>query len=79
MGPQSLWLRTTDLMNDIMNLNACSPSLFMKHANVIVCCVVTDKFSLLFTVSVGIRWMIGQTEIDKGSNYGNKDMQMNNN
>lgn len=23
--------------------------------------------------------MIGQTEIDKGSNYGNKEMQMNNN
>ncbi|XP_043111010.1 1-acyl-sn-glycerol-3-phosphate acyltransferase delta-like isoform X1 [Puntigrus tetrazona] len=39
--------------------------------------VCTSLFCL--AVSVGIRWMIGQTEIDKGSNYGNKEMQMNNN
>lgn len=66
-------------MNDIINLSACSPSLVMKHANLTGCCAVTDNFSLLFSVSVGIRWMIGQTEIDKGSNYGNKEMQMNHN
>ncbi|KTF87562.1 hypothetical protein cypCar_00025991 [Cyprinus carpio] len=30
-------------------------------------------------VSVGIRWMIGQTEIEKSSNYGNKEMHINNN
>lgn len=70
-------MRTLDLMNDIMTLNACSPSLFMEHANVTGCCA--DKSVLLFSVSVGIRWMIGQTEIEKGSNYGNKDVQLNNN
>ncbi|XP_073689891.1 1-acyl-sn-glycerol-3-phosphate acyltransferase delta [Garra rufa] len=40
---------------------------------------VVCTFVFCLAVSVGIRWMIGQTEIDKGSNYGNKDMQMNNN
>ncbi|KAI2657970.1 1-acyl-sn-glycerol-3-phosphate acyltransferase delta [Labeo rohita] len=40
---------------------------------------VVCTFVFCIAVSVGIRWMIGQTEIDKGSNYGNKDMQMNNN
>ncbi|XP_026079395.1 1-acyl-sn-glycerol-3-phosphate acyltransferase delta [Carassius auratus] len=39
--------------------------------------ICTSAFCL--AVSVGIRWMIGQTEIDKSSNYGNKEMQMNNN
>uniref|UniRef100_A0A8C1D7L0 1-acyl-sn-glycerol-3-phosphate acyltransferase delta n=2 Tax=Cyprinus carpio TaxID=7962 RepID=A0A8C1D7L0_CYPCA len=34
--------------------------------------VCTSAFCL--AVSVGIRWMIGQTEIDKSSNYGNKEM-----
>ncbi|KAK2896928.1 hypothetical protein QQF64_005460 [Cirrhinus molitorella] len=40
---------------------------------------VVCTFVFCLAVSVGIRWMIGQTEIDKSSNYGNKDMQMNNN
>uniref|UniRef100_A0A671SBD9 1-acylglycerol-3-phosphate O-acyltransferase n=1 Tax=Sinocyclocheilus anshuiensis TaxID=1608454 RepID=A0A671SBD9_9TELE len=40
---------------------------------------VVCTFVFCLAVSVGIRWMIGQTEIDKGSNYGNKEMQINNN
>uniref|UniRef100_A0A4W3HG95 1-acyl-sn-glycerol-3-phosphate acyltransferase delta n=1 Tax=Callorhinchus milii TaxID=7868 RepID=A0A4W3HG95_CALMI len=35
------------------------------------------SFSLFIIVaSVGIRWMIGVTEIEKGSNYGNNDMKL---
>lgn len=74
--PWQPWLRTTDIMNDIMNLSTCS--LVIKHVNFTGCCAVTDTFSL-FLVSVGIRWMIRQTEIDKSSNYGNKERQINNN
>lgn len=32
-----------------------------------------------FTASLGVRWMIGQTEIDRGSSYGNKEVPLNNN
>ncbi|KAJ8250691.1 hypothetical protein COCON_G00226130 [Conger conger] len=35
--------------------------------------------ALCVAVSVGMRWMIGQTEIKKGSSYGNKDAPVNNN
>lgn len=34
---------------------------------------------LFFTASLGVRWMIGQTEINKGSTYGNKEVLLNNN
>lgn len=34
---------------------------------------------LFFTASLGVRWMIGQTEINKGSSYGNKEVPLNNN
>ncbi|XP_065152473.1 1-acyl-sn-glycerol-3-phosphate acyltransferase delta [Paramisgurnus dabryanus] len=36
--------------------------------------------TLIFCIaaSAGMRWMIGQTEIDRGSNYGNKETQLNN-
>ncbi|XP_055025500.2 1-acyl-sn-glycerol-3-phosphate acyltransferase delta [Misgurnus anguillicaudatus] len=36
--------------------------------------------TLIFCIaaSAGMRWMIGQTEIDRGSNYGNKEGQLNN-
>ncbi|KAM9345430.1 1-acyl-sn-glycerol-3-phosphate acyltransferase delta isoform 2-T2 [Symphorus nematophorus] len=34
---------------------------------------------LCSTASLGVRWMIGQTEIHKGSNYGNKEVPLNNN
>lgn len=48
------------------------------------CCVYTDLrslpprrlltlFSFYFAASVGVRWMIGVTEINKGSTYGNND------
>uniref|UniRef100_A0A672S9H9 1-acyl-sn-glycerol-3-phosphate acyltransferase delta n=1 Tax=Sinocyclocheilus grahami TaxID=75366 RepID=A0A672S9H9_SINGR len=36
---------------------------------------VVCTFVFCLAVSVGIRWMIGQTEIDKGSNYGNKEIK----
>ncbi|KAI7805798.1 1-acyl-sn-glycerol-3-phosphate acyltransferase delta [Triplophysa rosa] len=39
---------------------------------------VLSTFFFCITASAGIRWMIGQTEIDRGSNYGNKEVQMNN-
>ncbi|XP_017316972.2 1-acyl-sn-glycerol-3-phosphate acyltransferase delta isoform X1 [Ictalurus punctatus] len=34
---------------------------------------------LCFAASLGVRWMIGQTEINRGSSYGNKEGQLNNN
>lgn len=34
---------------------------------------------LFFTASLGVRWMIGQTEINKGSSYGEKEVPLNNN
>lgn len=40
---------------------------------------IVCTFVFCLAVSAGVRWMIGQTEIDKGSNYGVKDVQMNNN
>ncbi|XP_052007003.1 1-acyl-sn-glycerol-3-phosphate acyltransferase delta isoform X1 [Xyrauchen texanus] len=40
---------------------------------------IISTFVICVAASVGMRWMIGQTEIDKGSNYGNKAVQMNNN
>lgn len=35
--------------------------------------------ALFFTASFGVRWMIGQTEINRGSSYGNKEVPLNNN
>ncbi|KAK7902165.1 hypothetical protein WMY93_018934 [Mugilogobius chulae] len=35
--------------------------------------------ALCIAVSIGARWMIGQTEIDRGSTYGNKEISINNN
>uniref|UniRef100_A0A3B5B8Z6 1-acyl-sn-glycerol-3-phosphate acyltransferase delta n=1 Tax=Stegastes partitus TaxID=144197 RepID=A0A3B5B8Z6_9TELE len=40
--------------------------------------VFTIVFSLVVS-TVAVRWMIGQTEIDRGSNYGNKEAPLNNN
>ncbi|XP_051507421.1 1-acyl-sn-glycerol-3-phosphate acyltransferase delta-like isoform X1 [Myxocyprinus asiaticus] len=40
---------------------------------------VISTFVFCLAASVGIHWMIRQTEIDKGSNYGNRELQMNNN
>lgn len=43
--------------------------------------MLTILASVAFCIaaSVGARWMIGQTEIHRGSSYGNKDSPMNNN
>ncbi|KAF3708337.1 1-acyl-sn-glycerol-3-phosphate acyltransferase delta [Channa argus] len=35
---------------------------------------IFTSVALCCAASVGVRWMIGQTEIDKGSNYGNKEV-----
>ncbi|KAM6997339.1 1-acyl-sn-glycerol-3-phosphate acyltransferase delta [Tautogolabrus adspersus] len=35
--------------------------------------------ALCSAASLGVRWMIGQTEINKGSSYGNKEVPLNNN
>uniref|UniRef100_UPI0037E8F5F1 1-acyl-sn-glycerol-3-phosphate acyltransferase delta n=1 Tax=Semicossyphus pulcher TaxID=241346 RepID=UPI0037E8F5F1 len=43
--------------------------------------ILTILASVAFcsAASLGVRWMIGQTEIDRGSSYGNKDVPLNNN
>ncbi|KAL4641314.1 1-acyl-sn-glycerol-3-phosphate acyltransferase delta [Arapaima gigas] len=38
---------------------------------------ILSTVALCVAASVGVRWMIGQTEIEKGSNYGNKNAQRN--
>lgn len=48
------------------------------------CCSFSEScgdsfFSFLPTASLGVRWMIGQTEIKRASNYGNKEVSLNNN
>ncbi|CAG6017456.1 unnamed protein product [Menidia menidia] len=40
---------------------------------------ITTAAVLCSAASVGVRWMIGQTEIDKSSNYGIKEVSLNNN
>ncbi|XP_030012668.1 1-acyl-sn-glycerol-3-phosphate acyltransferase delta [Sphaeramia orbicularis] len=40
---------------------------------------ITASLAFCVAVSVGVRWMIGQTEIDRGSTYGNKGVPLNNN
>ncbi|KAJ8385483.1 hypothetical protein AAFF_G00185790 [Aldrovandia affinis] len=40
---------------------------------------ILSTVALCGAASVGVRWMIGQTEINKGSSYGNKGAPMNNN
>ncbi|XP_056147548.1 1-acyl-sn-glycerol-3-phosphate acyltransferase delta [Lampris incognitus] len=45
-----------------------SGSVFTILASVVLC----------YTASLGVRWMIGQTEIERGSSYGNRDAPPNN-
>lgn len=57
---------------------------FVTHSNNAVASlnpVVIFFFFLSFlpTASLGVRWMIGQTEIKRASNYGNKEVSLNNN
>ncbi|XP_071754120.1 1-acyl-sn-glycerol-3-phosphate acyltransferase delta [Centroberyx gerrardi] len=40
---------------------------------------VLVSVALCSAASLGVRWMIGQTEIDRGSSYGNKEGPLNNN
>ncbi|KAF0027377.1 hypothetical protein F2P81_020118 [Scophthalmus maximus] len=40
---------------------------------------IAASVALCSAASLGFRWMIGQTEIDKGSSYGNKEAPLNNN
>nr|XP_040034075.1 1-acyl-sn-glycerol-3-phosphate acyltransferase delta [Gasterosteus aculeatus aculeatus]XP_040034076.1 1-acyl-sn-glycerol-3-phosphate acyltransferase delta [Gasterosteus aculeatus aculeatus] len=40
---------------------------------------ISVAVALCSAVSLGVRWMIGQTEIDRGSNYGSKEFPLNNN
>ncbi|KAL7383518.1 hypothetical protein ABVT39_012302 [Epinephelus coioides] len=40
---------------------------------------ILASVALCTAVSLGVRWMIGQTEIERGSNYGNKEVNLNNN
>lgn len=40
---------------------------------------IITSVAICFAASAGVRWMIGQTEIDKGSNYGNREVPLNNN
>uniref|UniRef100_A0A3P8T2G7 1-acyl-sn-glycerol-3-phosphate acyltransferase delta n=1 Tax=Amphiprion percula TaxID=161767 RepID=A0A3P8T2G7_AMPPE len=35
--------------------------------------------AICYAASAGVRWMIGQTEINRGSNYGNKEVPLNKN
>ncbi|KAK3523153.1 hypothetical protein QTP86_020191 [Hemibagrus guttatus] len=41
--------------------------------------IIFTTVVLCFAASLGVRWMISQTEINKGSSYGNKEGQLNNN
>lgn len=54
-----------------------SHHIFVTCLNIII--VNLTFLNLLFTASLGVRWMIGQTEIKKGSSYGNKEAPLNNN
>ncbi|XP_041646305.1 1-acyl-sn-glycerol-3-phosphate acyltransferase delta [Cheilinus undulatus] len=40
---------------------------------------ILASVALCTAASLGVRWMIGQTEINKSSNYGNKEVPLNNN
>ncbi|XP_070697284.1 1-acyl-sn-glycerol-3-phosphate acyltransferase delta [Pempheris klunzingeri] len=40
---------------------------------------ILASVALCSAASLGVRWMIGQTEIDRGSSYGNKEAPLNNN
>ncbi|XP_059215396.1 1-acyl-sn-glycerol-3-phosphate acyltransferase delta [Centropristis striata] len=40
---------------------------------------ILASVALCSAASLGVRWMIGQTEIGRGSNYGNKEVPLNNN
>ncbi|KAM4607755.1 1-acyl-sn-glycerol-3-phosphate acyltransferase delta [Polymixia lowei] len=40
---------------------------------------IVASLALCSAASLGVRWMIGQTEIDRGSSYGNKEVPLNNN
>lgn len=58
--------------------NAESPAgLFQNTTRVQIfspCLQAASNFILMhFAASVGVRWMIGVTEINKGSTYGNND------
>ncbi|XP_022051095.2 1-acyl-sn-glycerol-3-phosphate acyltransferase delta isoform X1 [Acanthochromis polyacanthus] len=39
---------------------------------------IATSVAVCTAASVGVRWMIGQTEIERGSNYGNKQVPLNN-
>ncbi|XP_020777000.1 1-acyl-sn-glycerol-3-phosphate acyltransferase delta [Boleophthalmus pectinirostris] len=49
----------------------------LVHSGAVLTIVTT--VALCVAGSVGARWMIGQTEIDRGSSYGNKEVPINNN
>ncbi|XP_020488418.1 1-acyl-sn-glycerol-3-phosphate acyltransferase delta [Labrus bergylta] len=40
---------------------------------------IVFSVALCFAASLGVRWMIGQTEINRGSSYGDKEVPLNNN
>ncbi|KAA8583913.1 1-acyl-sn-glycerol-3-phosphate acyltransferase delta [Etheostoma spectabile] len=40
---------------------------------------ILASVALCYAVSLGVRWMIGQTETDRGSSYGSKEVPLNNN
>lgn len=50
-------------------------TLRMYRPRIPVCKQSVNLFYFYFAASVGVRWMIGVTEINKGSTYGNNDIK----